>query len=209
MLRDLTISAFESYSRRRDFNFGTNCVSSMFIHFLGEYNAGPFLKVIVEASEASESHVEEMDNVVRISRQFVFRDYWTSPDPKQVLAEFLYDGLHELAERYDWASSPLRDSMLRMKERSYSHVVDWKRPISSPNRRRSAQVRYYYGQKAVQIVAVIRTKGSSEFREVELARTAPHELKFVPLLGRLRWRGDDLVVLEPRRKNAEPIVRSI
>ena len=51
----------------------------------------------------------------------------------------------------------------------------------------------------------VRTKLDEDVREMELARTPPHELKFAHLLGRLRWDGESMVPLEPKRKGSEPI----
>lgn len=92
-----------------------------------------------------------------------------------------------------------------MASQGFEYMVDWKKPVSSPSRKRAAQVRYYYGSDEARLVAVVRTKLDEDVREIELARTPPHELKSAHLLGRLRWDGESMVLLEPKRKGSEPI----
>lgn len=209
MIKDLTISADKAYERRRDFNLTTNCVSSMYLDRLGRFDAGPFRKVIVEAVPIRAGQCYQMDDVVRISRSFDFKGYWDSGAPKETLAAFLHAGLCELAERFGWPTEPLHRALSEMASQDFEYVVDWKKPVSSPSRRRTAQVRYYYGSDEVRLVAVVRAKQDGDVREVELARTPPHELKFAHLLGRLRWDGEDTVLLEPKREGSEPLTRTV
>ena len=178
----------------------------MFLRHLGEYEAGSFSKVIIEAAPMNRDF-EDLDDVVRLARHFDFESYWTAESPKQLLGEFVVDGFQVLARALDWDLEPIRNAFDEMKARQWNYVVDWRRPITAPSRLHTAQVRYYYGPTEVRVVAVIRSrKTASDLVETELARTLPHELKFVPLLGRLHWVDSATLQLSPRKPGLRPIV---
>ncbi len=208
ILREIRFEVSEG-PRHREFNLGTHYVSAMFHDALNSVESGPVRKMLV--CPGSPSAVFNMNDVVQADVPFDFETYWKSDDlaRKEMVADGILEGARMLADHFGWAERGFVEARESIRGKRITEV-DFGKAVSSPSRRKSAQIRYYFGPRDVKIVAVVRDRESDEIlTEVPLVETEPHELRYVPYLGRIRWVSEDELRLVPRQKGLQDVVRSI
>lgn len=211
-LQDITVSAHQSYVRRKEFNLRTNCVCAIYLSELGVFQTNGIKKVIIQACEQTEPIFEDLIDVYRISLSFDYEKFWniSNDEQKHAILLFLHEGLTAIGNHLGWDCKVFDQTFHKLRATNLNGIFDWRKIVNSPDRKMKAQVRYYYGLENVKIFARVWEKGSEDLAsEYLLAETEPHELRFVPLLGKLTWKSADKLILLPNDKKRSPIELNI
>jgi hypothetical protein len=202
ILRDLVLSSYPDYPRRKDFNLGTNCVSSHFLSEMGKITTDVLKKIIVQASLEAAPGVERMVDVCRVEVAYDFDLHWrlAGRQRKNLMLDKLYEGVLPACAEYGIDPRPVTEAYGRLAGTDLEYVRQWGRSLKSPDGSKIARVKYYYDLDAVKIVVATWPRGREHLaKEVPLASTAPHEWRFVPLLGKLVWKDEKTVALLPKK----------
>lgn len=210
-LKDIVLSAYNGYEQRKAFNLGTNCVSSLLLSELAGCATNGLKKIIVQADLVADSPPDRMDDVCRVHLAYDFDFHWKSNvvDRKQLMLKALFDGAMLVPDTYCLDKQRLTDAYKRLRDTSLEYVRKWGKSIKSPDGSRYAQIKYDYGLNCVRVlVEVTEADNSGTPVEVQLAQTPPHELRFVPLLGKLKWLDNNSIALEPKGKGLSTLTAS-
>jgi hypothetical protein len=200
ILRELVLTCPFKFEREREFNRGTRCVCAPFEHELGRMRTNELRKLIVEVDPVGGAPAERMLAVCCVHLKYDFDLHWKlrGGDRKQLMLKALYEGSLLVPDSYGVDKQRLTDTYEKLRNTPLKHVRKWGKRFKSPDGTRYAQVKYDYHLDYVRIFVEIKEIGKGgSVTEIELARTPPHEWKFVPLLGRFQWLSDDSVSLEP------------
>lgn len=207
-LKDITVRSELSYIRQKEFNLRTHCVTSMYWHYLGDFDGGAYKKILIELSKDNKNCFEDLLDVLKFTTKFNFEFYWESKEPKKIILNVVYDSLVKVSDYLGWDKEKreqLAETYNTLKPSNLDFIVDFKRPISSPDRKKQAQLRYYYDMDKVRLVVRVTNKSSKEIHEYDIIETMPHEIMFVPYLGKLRWVDKSTLKLEPKDKKIDAI----
>lgn len=207
-LTEIRFEVFER-TRRREFNTRTQYVAALFHNAMSPVFTGDVRKMLVVPGGAAE--ISDMIDVAQVGVPFDVELYWASDEggQKSQVADGILAGALRLAAKFSWEEEGFVAAREKIRGQARGEF-DHGKTVASPSRQKTAQLRYYYGPERVQIVAVVRERQSgSEIVEVPLVETEPHELRFVPYLGRLRWSSEEVLRLVPRGRGIGEIVRSI
>lgn len=207
-LRDITVSAYPAYRMRKEFNLRTNCVCAIYLHELGKFPSNGIKKVIIQACDRTDTIFENLLDVYKISLTFDFETFWKSNslNQKRQIFFLLYKGLTMIGKRLEWNTVRFDSVFYKLKDSEFPGIFDWGKIVSSPDRRKKAQLRYYYDLESVKLILRVWTAGNQDLaNEFLIATTQPHEFKFVPLLGKLSWNETNKLVLYPKQKKLDPI----
>ena len=208
ILRDIVLSAFPEYPRRKDFNLGTNCVSSLFLYELGKIETSGIKKIIVQVCDYETKRIEMMDDVCRVSLTYDFDLHWklSRVERKRLMLTKLVEGVLVVCDEFQIDKQHVIETFERLVITDLHYCRKWGKPIRSPDRKRYAQVKYIYDIDLVTISVFTWHKGEEQQAlENKLVSTMPHEIKFVPLLGKLAWRDDKTICLHPKKRGLDDI----
>ncbi len=212
ILRDLTISVPLEFPNDRAFNLSTNCVGSLFLHTLGRLDNASLKKIIVELCERASPRIDRMIDVCLAQEQYDFERHYRSSivDRKRMLLDALFRGLLRVCDEYELSKSRFVETYQVLKDGDLQFHCELRKPISSPNRRRKAQLGYTHEMDFAAVWARVWEKGREDtVAEHEFVRTDPHELRFVPMLGKLRWLDNETLQLTPRDHRRKEIVKPV
>ena len=212
-ISEIRFAAPLGHGREREFNIGTHYMGALLHAALPPVEADEVRKIIVVTAPdvAEPGRVEDMIDVVSVDVPFDYTSYWDSATVgrRRMLVDAGLRGIRCLADEFGWRVDGY-DEVRRVVVERGELVSDHGRAIANRSRKRSVQLRYYYGAADVRIVGVVRNRETGEtIDEVEFVRTEPHEYRYVPYLGRVRWESDSCVRLEPRDRGLGIISRSI
>ncbi|MFT5700828.1 MAG: hypothetical protein ACI8ZB_003713 [Desulforhopalus sp.] len=196
-LKDITVSLFREKhttakmrSKIMEFNRSSNCVSSMFLYELGRLETSPFKKIIIEVkSDPDYNSQDDMVDVVKIEAEIDIDKYlgYSEKKRKKHLLNLIYERLLWLFNQRGWDTTQMIRAYEQCLDKNINYVLSIGKKKSSPNRRYSAQLEVEYGMEAIIRVRISYSHSEKSNGFFELCRTEPHEVKFVPMLGKTKW----------------------
>lgn len=199
-LRDIVIYANRHSLNAREFNFEGQCVAFHYLINLHNVEAGRFVKAVVEliGDGSLETTVfEDCVNVAINKRAFDFDGYWKldrQQKKERILVE-LHSGLLALAERYCWGRQEFEQAYQKVLSEKIKLVRTWNKPKLNKSRTMKAQLIYDFDIDGIQVVISVRNMQEIELTRSVVANLPPFDYLLTPMLGKIKWETDSIVVL--------------
>lgn len=190
MLKDIVVSTNNSYIRHREFNFSTNCISSIFIYHLNnEYDCGEIKKIIIDVSVGgSDYDFLILDDVLTISCSFDMEVYWGSKQKKLLVLNLIKRNMIFLAENFNWDVDKIKSSCREIELINFNYYRYIGNEVNGPDKTESAQLAVRFEIEFYSLIIFIFNANEKKIKkEIEIIRTDPHEFIIAPYLGKISW----------------------
>jgi hypothetical protein len=204
-LRDLVVSSYREYPRKKEFNFSVGCVESIYFASLPKkVQTNEFTKIIIEAIEPNQAGFthQRMLDVVEVKGGFDFDAYWKAnePDRKLQTLNFVQKSLTYLANTFEWDIAPFDEAYHRVIEKDFVHQFYLKKPkpVISPNKKLKAQIFIDFEINGINIYLVVANKVGEQIVKKHFVTVPPRDFFIMDTIGALTWNGDEHVVVSSR-----------
>lgn len=204
-LRDLVVTSYREYPRRKEFNFSVGCVESLFFSSLPKkVQTTEFAKIIVEANEPSQEQFvhQRMLDVIEVKGGFDFDAYWNANerDRKLQALNFIQKSLIYLANTFGWDNAPFDEAYHRVVEKDFVHQFFLKKPkpAISENKKLKAQIFVDFESNEINMYLVVTNKSGNELMRQLFAKVPPRDFFIMDTIGGVAWEGDERVVVSSR-----------
>jgi len=188
-----------------DVQWTTNCVT--YHYLMGLWQHPPIKtsdtgKMIVEACRPGvdvDKGIEQLLNVAVIHKPFDFSVYETSGrrPRKQMVLDFLHDGLVELAEHKGWPTDAFKSAREKVIEDGFRCVGGGTKAVVSPNEGRTAQVAWEFDVDRI-VLEVLVWEADGTGHRIRFDELRPGGLFLYEALGELVWQGNRKVKVRNR-----------
>jgi hypothetical protein len=201
-LENLNVVAMSGYPKETEFNFGTHCVSDLYLSCLGRYHTGRIRKVVITATvkDRADNRSLEPLGVLEVRRPFDFESYSTADagQRKRLIVEFLHSTMRSIAGDRGWNVEAIESAYQCVLDRNYRNVQRWPEPVSSPDKSRKAQVEYEFDENSVEGFLIVLDHQGNRVGHHHLFSLLPTDFHLYDALGRLAWEDNATVVLHSR-----------
>ena len=203
-LRDVTISASDSWPDRRQFNVRTRFLTTLFLDGLPKC-LFPFGKIIISLEPATPKlEFEPMLNVLRLNMEFDFDKFLAKKKEKQteMLFNILSLGLRISFVHFGADMQPLEVALGYVQERKFINQGYLKKKAESPDKKKYAKIFFRFTEESIELsFHIFQKPGQQSIREIFAATIPPHEVYFYPAIGEFVWSADGNITLFSRTRD--------
>lgn len=210
-LIDLDVMSKESYHFEKLFNQSTQCISSLVLAFLHDFESPPFKKIIFQLYEKLDPDFSDeltfLGDVVVKNSYFDFEHYFEESvaNKKRIIFELIFENLRPLCDGYDWSFRQLDEAYSILNDSNLDNFRYLKKKKSNPNRKLKIQLGYHHEIDCIRIVGHIFNKKDELIDEVNFAKIEPHEWFLVQYVGDVKWLSNTEVCLTPKNPDLDAI----
>jgi hypothetical protein len=196
---------YEENGKETSFKFRleSRCITSMYGRLFHPIKA-EFWRLWIECVPENElkDKIIAYGGVCELQTPFNYDTYCLlTPFQKKVKTlDLLYAGIERVSDKYNWDIAPFRTVREEIIESNYTNHWFRGKAKKSPDRKHSAQVYLEHEPEAIYIYLVINDREGTSKKNF-LVSEIPDELKYVELLGGLKWDGNKRVSLISRQKD--------
>lgn len=209
-LRDLVVSSYREYPRKKEFNLSVGCVESLYFSSLPKkVQTSEFAKIIIEANEPSQKEFthQRMLDVIEVKGGFDFDAYWDAneKDRKLQTLNFVQKSLTYLADTFGWDIAPFDEAYHRVIEKDFVHQFFLKKPkpAISPNKKLKAQIFVEFEISEINIYLVVTNKAGEEIIKKHVVTVPPRDFFIMDSIGGMVWDGNDRLVVSSRNSKEQ------
>ena len=154
---------------------------------------------------------ENNGEVVEIFRAFDFAKYWKLSDPvarKNVALDFMQKGVEAICKRLAVNPRPFRKAYRSVKAGPAFYCYAATKAQYNPNRSLRAYLEVKYIPGIGSIFAVFEDVRSKLSKRVRVWKGIPSYVVVSSLIGKTRWRGQNILVILPRLRGKALVARA-
>lgn len=174
--------------KRKQFSNSTRCISSMYIRLLGKYKNEFCKKIVVECIDGEISERIMIFSDVAVVQVAADIEYFFAAEnltKKLLILNYVQKGLIEISSTYNWDPLPFNSVEQEIIKSGFRNEWLWGKPIRNKEKY-IVSVICRHEIERMEIFARIHEPSGVQ-REILLLSTKPHEIYYLPYLGKLRW----------------------
>jgi hypothetical protein len=184
-------------TERFTFRDHTRCISALYARVLSPVVTRSGWKILVECVDAkTRDDVQDLLGVLVYEIEHDVAPFFrmSGAEKKRETLEILHRGVLQVAARCGLPAGPFETAYEEVIRRDYRNAFAWRKPVYHPSRRKRAVVRCEHEVEYFRATLAIEARDGAELAATTAFTERPSEFLFVPLLGRLSWRGDTAVL---------------
>lgn len=202
ILKQFALTTPSTNPQRRNFELQTRSVSSMYERCFPKYHTNGIWKLLVDCLPNPNMPTTFVDmsiagGVLSVHVDANIDQFWSlsTRDKKVQVAHWLQSGVQKAVHQLRWDEKPFRETFTQLAHQNYCNVWQWK-ATSSPNRTVSARVIVEHDVEQLTIFLDLFDRSNRRLKREVAAISAPDEWLYAPLLGKLMWRGNTVLLLD-------------
>ncbi|MFP8782365.1 hypothetical protein [Planococcus plakortidis] len=189
--------------KQSQFYVETNCIVYLFEQFLPKFHFDDVNSVRFECYPNAELACQPviMDGLLPVTIPYDVSDFYQLSDleKKKKTLDLMMDGLRVICKDKGWDEELFLYAYQKVVEKNYTFKKTYKKPKSSPNRKLKAKIEIEIGIYDCTASLVVEDKEQKHIYSEALYQEKPIFELLYPLLGDIKWVGNDEVRVHERK----------
>ncbi len=177
---------------KKNFNLGTNTISSLFDRCLNTHYDG-LVKLRIDLSNKKNLYIfskpTKNSPICHIDKSFDFENYFTQNklEKRKIILETLYGSFQEISYQLNYDLKPFTQAYEKVKTLNYVNKYIHGKLTFSRKRTHKAGIEIEINEQAAIISVVFTDKEENQIKKVKIVETLPHYMFIYRVINKGKW----------------------